>query len=494
MKQVTILIISIVVILALFTPGKIHAQIHDYGIKFGLQGNGALPATEFWESNGLKGSYIGRGLVRFELGSLFQIELGGGYGSLAGLDFVGHYYRTEIIPADLRLMVNLLENDSWNPYLYAGIGGMHYKVMRLPVSISPKSVVDSGYTGYVPAGLGFEFALADFFLVDISGGVNYSFTDNLNYYKEGTPTDAWYSAGVGLIFVTGGGNADNDGDGLTNKEEKQLGTDPNNRDTDGDGLSDGDEVNKYHTNPLKVDSDGDGLSDYDEIMKYHTDPNKFDTDGDGLSDGDEVLKYHTDPLKVDTDGDGLSDGDEVLKYHTDPLNRDTDGDGLTDGDEVLKYHTDPLKADTDGGGVNDGQEIANGTNPLDPTDDVPKKQQELKAQVGVPIVLEGIVFKSGSAQISPESEDILMQAYNTLDRHPEIQVEIQGHTDNTGKHAMNMRLSKGRAEAVKAWLVNKGIAASRITTKGFGPDKPIAPNTTPEGKQKNRRIEFLRTK
>jgi len=160
----------------------------------------------------------------------------------------------------------------------------------------------------------------------------------------------------------------------------------------------------------------------------------------------------------------------------------------------MKYKTDPLKADTDGGSVNDGKEIANGTNPLDPSDDVPKPKEVLKVEVGKSITLEGIVFKTGSADISPESEDILTKAFNTLEQNSEIEVEIQGHTDNVGKHAMNMKLSQRRADAVKAYLVKKGIAESRISTKGYGPDKPIAPNTTAEGKQKNRRIEFFRSK
>ena len=185
-----------------------------------------------------------------------------------------------------------------------------------------------------------------------------------------------------------------------------------------------------------------------------------------------------------------------MTYKTDPLKADTDGDGLSDGDEVLKYKTDPLKADTDGGTVNDGIEVARGSNPLDPADDLnwPPKKEELKVEIGKAMVLEGIVFKTGSAVISPESEDILTKAYNTLAQNPEIQVEIQGYTDNTGKRSVNMKLSKSRADAVKAWLVSKGIDATRITAKGVGPDKPIAPNKTAEGRQKNRRIEFMRTK
>jgi outer membrane protein OmpA-like peptidoglycan-associated protein len=333
----------------------------------------------------------------------------------------------------------------------------------------------------------------DKLLFETSAGYNYTFTDDLDAIRVGG-NDAYWNFLFGLTTSGGeSGLADPDHDGLTNDEERQLGTDPHNADTDGDGLSDGSEVNTYHSDPLKADTDGDGLSDGDEVLKYHTDPLKADTDGDGLRDGDEVMKYHTDPLKADTDGDGLNDGDEVMKYKTDPLKTDTDGDGLSDGDEVMKYHTDPLKADTDGGSVSDGMEVKNGTDPLNPNDDVAKKE-ELKTEVGKAIVLEGVVFKTGSAEITPASEDILTKAFNTLDQHPEIEVEIQGHTDNVGKKSSNMKLSQQRSDAVKTYLVNKGIAESRISTKGFGPDKPITSNKTPEGRQKNRRIEFFRSK
>jgi len=88
-------------------------------------------------------------------------------------------------------------------------------------------------------------------------------------------------------------NADADGDGLSNGDEQQRGTDPNKADSDGDGLSDADEINTYGTDPLKADTDGDGLSDGQEAG--NTDPTKTDTDGDGTSDGDESLIYGTDP-------------------------------------------------------------------------------------------------------------------------------------------------------------------------------------------------------
>ncbi|HPJ57921.1 MAG TPA: OmpA family protein, partial [Kiritimatiellia bacterium] len=90
-----------------------------------------------------------------------------------------------------------------------------------------------------------------------------------------------------------------------------------------------------------VDSDGDGLFDKDEAA-LGTDPYNPDTDGDGLSDGDEVFKFKTDPLNPDSDFDGLSDGAEVLVHSTDALNPDTDAGGVTDGHEVIEDGTDPL--------------------------------------------------------------------------------------------------------------------------------------------------------
>ena len=216
----------------------------------------------------------------------------------------------------------------------------------------------------------------------------------------------------------------------------------------------------------------------------------MDTDGDGLNDGEEVSSFKTSPLLADTDGDGLDDGAEVAEHKTDPVNADTDGDTLSDGDEVNLHKTDPLKADTDDGTVDDAAEISRGSNPRNPADDIPK----IAVEIGKPIILEGIRFKSGSAQIMPESETILNDVYETLRDNTQIVVEIHGHTDNTGTAAKNLKLSQDRSESVRQWLIAKGIAGERLIAKGFGPDKPVAPNDTAENRAKNRRIEFVRVK
>ena len=474
----------------------VRAQSSDSYPRLGVQLHFAVPSTEFYESQELKMSYLARGLVRFSLTNYLKGEIGGGFLLYSGLDFKHGYYRSNIYPFDLRALLYPFQSNSAKPFVYVGIGGLYYRCVILPPCVYPPQVIpllitgQDGFAAYLPVGIGIEFPLSQSVSLELTGGYNHAFNDNLNYCKypwDGKwNTDGWATAGIGLTFALSRGNEDDDHDGLTNAEEEKLGTDPTNSNTDGDGLTDSEEVKVYHTNPLKADTDGDGLKDGDEVKKYKTDPLKADTDVDGLSDGDEVLKYHTDPLNPDTDGDGLNDGDEVMKYKTDPLLKDTDGDGLTDGEEVLKYKTNPLNRDTDGGTVDDGTEVKRGTDPLNPADDVVKVQ--------APIILEGIVFTSAKTDINPSSAETLEKALMTLKTYSDIEVEISGHTDKIGAYEMNIKLSQRRADAVKKWLVEKGIDPKRITAQGYGPDKPIAPNSTKEGRQKNRRIEFVRIK
>jgi outer membrane protein OmpA-like peptidoglycan-associated protein len=398
----------------------------------------------------------------------------------------------------------------WNPYFYFGGGVMNYNVETYP-SVAGKPVEDDGWVGIIPAGIGSEFAISENVLFDIAIGGAMSTTYDLDGQNSGAEDnwDYYLNASAGLTFTGESCSSDRDGDGLGKCDEEKLGTDPRNADTDGDGLNDGDEVLKYKTDPLKVDSDSDGLNDNDEVMTYKTNPLVADTDGDGLNDGDEVLKHKTDPLVVDSDKDSLNDGAEVLQYKTNPLSADTDKDGLTDGDEVLKYKTDPLKADTDGDGltdseevikhktdpnkkdtdagtVDDGTEVKRGTDPLNAEDDVVK--------VGVPIILEGITFATGKADITPESENTLRKALKTLTTYTDISVEISGHTDNVGSEKSNQILSEKRANSVRDWLVREGIEPGRISAVGYGESRPTVSNDTKENMQKNRRIEFTRTK
>jgi outer membrane protein OmpA-like peptidoglycan-associated protein len=106
---------------------------------------------------------------------------------------------------------------------------------------------------------------------------------------------------------------------------------------------------------------------------------------------------------------------------------------------------------------------------------------------------QGILFDTGSDRLRPESTPTLTEIGEMLKAHPDLKVAIEGHTDNVGQPAANEALSEKRAAAVKEYLVGRlGIDAARLTTAGYGNTKPVAPNTTPEGRQNNRRVEFVK--
>ncbi len=108
------------------------------------------------------------------------------------------------------------------------------------------------------------------------------------------------------------------------------------------------------------------------------------------------------------------------------------------------------------------------------------------------IVTHGINFDVDKATIKPESMGTLNMIVQIMKDNPDIKFDVEGFTDNSGNPANNLTLSQNRADAVKAQLVSMGVGASRLTTKGYGETKPIADNSTPEGKANNRRVEFVK--
>lgn len=467
----------------------------------GIQGGANMWFNDFNTKNISGGGDV---FMRYSFTRAFSLGVMAGYDALQAKNTTinlsdpalrNSYVEAKGYSADLVAWFHTNYGKPVSPYVYFGIGQFYYQ-RKIQGDIGWPTD-DSQTSIHIPLGVGVEIAASKHlvFSLDLGARILDKATDN---YKTGTQnflkTDWYPTARAGLAVYFGSSDDDDgDGDGLTNGYEKQIGTSPEKVDSDGDGLTDYEEVVKYKTSPTVADTDGDGLADGEEVITTRTSPTSKDSDGDGLTDGEEVRTYRTDPLKVDTDGDSLTDAEEIRTHRTDPLKADTDDDGLQDAAEIRTHRTDPLRADTDGGTLNDGQEIAKGLNPLDPGDDIPKPTV-MTVEVGKAIVLEGIVFKSGKATIEPQSEDILLQAYSALAENPEIAVEIHGYTDNVGSAASNKRLSLRRAEAVKAWLVARGIAASRIAVKGFGIENPIGDNSTPEGRAMNRRIEFFRTK
>jgi outer membrane protein OmpA-like peptidoglycan-associated protein len=106
-------------------------------------------------------------------------------------------------------------------------------------------------------------------------------------------------------------------------------------------------------------------------------------------------------------------------------------------------------------------------------------------------VLLGVQFETGKATLTSDSYARLDSIVEYMAHKKSAHIEISGHTDNVGNKKDNKRLSQQRADAVRDYLVSKGIEASRIRPVGYGDERPIAPNDTPEGRQQNRRIEAV---
>ncbi len=113
-----------------------------------------------------------------------------------------------------------------------------------------------------------------------------------------------------------------------------------------------------------------------------------------------------------------------------------------------------------------------------------------KVEIGKKVVLENIYFETSSDKLKSESYPELERVVKLLKNNPSIRLEISGHTDNVGSYLVNKRLSEARAKSVVNYLVEKGIDRSKLEYKGYSFTEPIAPNDTPAGRQKNRRVEF----
>ena len=118
--------------------------------------------------------------------------------------------------------------------------------------------------------------------------------------------------------------------------------------------------------------------------------------------------------------------------------------------------------------------------------DIPLQPIEANAVV----VLKNIFFEPNKYNLKPESGTELDQVVQLMKDNPTMKIQINGHTDNSGKAADNIALSENRAKAVTAFLIARGIAAARLSSKGWGDTQPLAENISPEGRAKNRRTEL----
>jgi len=248
-------------------------------------------------------------------------------------------------------------------------------------------------------------------------------------------------------------------------------------DRDGDGILDGFD---------QCPDERENYNGYEDLDGCPDDP---DTDKDGIPDSRDqcILQPEDKDGYLDEDGcpDPDNDGDGIPDEKDKCPNEPEDPDGFQDDDGCPED-------DNDNDTVKDVDDQCPNT-PGQPSGERPGCPNLVVVTAKEIRITQQIQFDTNKATIKPVSFPILDAVYDVLVANPQITLEVQGHTDNVGNAAYNQKLSQQRADAVKAYLVKKGIAASRLVAKGYGMTQPLVPNTTAENRALNRRVQFIRT-
>ncbi|MCZ6600843.1 MAG: thrombospondin type 3 repeat-containing protein [Acidobacteria bacterium] len=404
-----------------------------------------------------------------------------GLSSGSNLDFDIDSFRVDAL-------LNFKPGSRFRPYLAGGVGADNTSVDAVldPTDLSLN--LGGGVRWFMGTSFGLRLD-ARYVSTDVRGVV-----DNRQSNVE---------ASLGILFAFGGGPPpDADGDGVKDSADRCPGT-PRGAvvdakgcpdDTDNDGVFNG--IDQCPDTPQGATVDAAGCP--------------TDTDGDGVPDGIDQCPdtpsgatVNAEGCPGDTDGDGVYDGIDQCpdtpsgaSVGPDGCPTDTDGDGVPDGIDRCPntpsgatVGSDGCPTDTDGDGVYDGIDQCPET-PSGATVDATGCEVLFKADQRI-LVLQNVNFVTNSAELTAASRSSLdTVAMGLREIDPEVRVEVGGHTDSTGSQAHNRALSLKRAEAVRDYLVSKGIDALRLTAKGYGSSVSIADNGTREGRAENRRVEL----
>jgi outer membrane protein OmpA-like peptidoglycan-associated protein len=366
---------------------------------------------------------------------------------------------------------------------------------------------DNGFTGIFGVRVGFTQSLG----LRLDGTADYVRSPEAgradNYVNWGM------QAGLSLLFRN---SSDGDKDGVANKADRCPGT-PRGKAVDASGCA-----------ASQLDADRDRVNDeLDRCPKTPAgepvDPNgcsagQKDADLDAIVDsgdrcpgtpaGERADAEGCSPSQKDDDKDGVMNtadrcadtrpGEQVDSTGCPPGPRDSDGDGVADtGDQCPNtpageaVNSRGCPRDTDADGISDAKDHCPSTPAGQPVD---ANGCPILFQKGArTVVLRGVTFQTGKATLTPSARAVLRDIATQLVENPEYRVQISGHTDNTGTRAANLRLSLARARTVETFLEANGVPLRQVSSKGFGPDVPIASNKTAAGRAKNRRVELVRT-
>jgi outer membrane protein OmpA-like peptidoglycan-associated protein len=283
---------------------------------------------------------------------------------------------------------------------------------------------------------------------------------------------------------------------------------PRDDDFDGDGILNRDDACPEEPEDLDGFEDEDGCVDPDNDNDAIADdddqcPNEPE-DADGFQDDDGCPDLDNDADGIPDDDDECSDEPEDVDGFQDEdgcPDPDNDDDGILDSDDQCPDEAEDVDEfqdedgcpdpDNDGDGIPDTEDKCPDEAGIPEDDGCPPAETKAVREKERIKILDKVFFETGKALIKNESHDLLNQVALVLRTNPDVtRVEIAGHTDHRGSEEDNQKLSQSRAEAVRDYLINRGIEQERLTAVGYGEAKPLVEKRTKEAMAQNRRVEF----
>lgn len=376
-------------------------------------------------------------------------------------------YKTEFVPFNLSFNYYFLSQLAMRPFISLGTGFILWDIRELGDNISTfsrgKSLNGGQLSATLLGGLGFELFMKQ----------NYAFNIICNYHRllKGDEDTIGF-----------------DDDGNNGIVELRLSISyfwGGFKDQDKDGIEDKLDLDPLHAEDFDSFQDKDGApdpdNDNDGILDYRDKAPNSPEDIDGYMDDDGI----PDP---DNDGDKIPDVKDKCPNKPEDFDEFEDHDGCPDFDNDKDAIPDSLDQ------CPNWAEDFNGYADDDGCPDEKPASETEPIEKGKSIILKGVNFQSGSAQLAPNSFPILDEVVKNLAQHLNIEIEIRGYTDDVGDFASNQQLSERRALTVSKYLIEHGIDSKRLKAVGYGEQDPIDSNLTPDGRAANRRIEFVRIK
>jgi outer membrane protein OmpA-like peptidoglycan-associated protein len=439
--------------------------------------------SDFYKTNMAFYGFGGLSLSRY-LGSHLDLNITATKGKIGFNRPAGHFL-SDVSTATINLRLHLLKSTATvRPYIFGGWGGI---LFDRGLEVTPKNLDFATPS----TGAGINFRLGPVVNLNLQETFLFSNRDHRDGVTDGDNNDKYLFHSVGLTFNFGK-KKDADNDGVADRLDKCANT-PAMVTVDKDGCP--------------VDTDADGVANY--LDKCPDIPGTAalegcpDKDADGITDADDRCPdvAGTAAMKgcPDKDGDGVVDIDDKCpdtkagyKVNETGCPNDNDKDGIVNEEDRCPDEAGiaSLKgcADTDGDGVANIDDRCPAVKGTLANKGCPEIAPEVLQKITN--IASKIFFETNSDVLKVASTHELDELVTILRNHENAILTIEGHTDSRGTDEYNMTLSQKRANAVRAYLIEKGIAENRLKAMGFGETTPIASNTTKTGMAKNRRVEL----